>query len=141
MGSEIADAPFTVASEPLGERATDNGQPECRPDSPVSSLMRYVESPELEADLSDIEMALQTASREDLRGENTASECMRLPSLKRQALLDEPRWEQPLSEDSRSQPRKETDLREHCGRCQEKGLEVCQKWLKYKPSVSETNNM
>jgi hypothetical protein len=53
-----------------------------RPTSPVSSIMRYISSTELEADPDDIEKALQAASLEDLPAEPTTSTDMRLPSLR-----------------------------------------------------------
>lgn len=120
---QALDAPeLTSASELFHARITDNEQMEIRPESPVSSIIRYMESPELEADISDIEMALKTASEEDLRGENAALECMRLPSVKRQTLLQEAQGHHPLLEHIFSESTKGTDFKAACDRCKERGL-------------------
>lgn len=86
--------------------------------SPVSSLMRYIESSELEADPKDIEMTLQRASHEELGNEPQNSECMRLPSLKHQTsseiLPNEPEGDHDNTEQNR-----------RCDDCKQEDLEVC----------------
>lgn len=89
-----------------------------RTGSPASSLMRYIESSELEADPKDIEMTLQRASHEELGAETQNSECMRLPSLKHQTSSEiftkGPEGDNTITEQNR-----------RCDNCKQEDLEVC----------------
>ncbi|KAE8445382.1 hypothetical protein EG329_013505 [Mollisiaceae sp. DMI_Dod_QoI] len=76
------------------ELAPSYGEDQDRPNSLGSSIMRYISSSELEADYVDIETALRTASLEDLGAQDTASMCMRLPSLKHKTASIEPAYEE-----------------------------------------------
>lgn len=98
--NENTSYPNEGSIECLDVTLAGNGEPEPRLNSPVSSISRYMSCPDLEANREDIEMTIRKASQEDLLKEDLPSECMRLPSLKRQAVAqfelnrteDESKW-------------------------------------------------
>jgi hypothetical protein len=92
--------------------------------SPVSSILRYIDSPELEADRDAIEWAFKTASDECLRGDNVPSPCMRLPSLSHQASSEKLSYADPYLATVQPRPRQDQTRSRPCERCIEQGLSV-----------------
>jgi len=92
--------------------------------SPVSSIMRYIDSPELEADQDAIERALKAASDECLYIDNAPSPCMRLPSLRHQTSSEKLSSAKPYVATVQPRPRQDQIQSRHCAQCTEQGLSV-----------------
>ena len=104
----------------------DWGSPELSHHSPASSIMRYLNSPELEADRGDIVLAMQRASLERLSmGTKKSTDLMREPSLSHQALSENPTWKASSRPNSDPEKAQETLPREACDRCKKVLLPVC----------------
>ncbi|KUJ24629.1 uncharacterized protein LY89DRAFT_713437 [Mollisia scopiformis] len=90
--------------------------------SPVSSILRYIDSPELEADRDAIERAFKTASDECLRADHVPSPCMRLPSLSHQGSSEKLSYADPYLATVQPRLRQDQSRSRPCERCIEQGL-------------------